>query len=236
METIAVLSLPTFSMVSSIIEGRSPSLVLFTSIGTLAVILLTIAIWEHLRQPFRHRVLEGRELIDKVDQWLGENDYTRGPVDLSAQYGIQYYERGLEISYTGGVKIWIAVEQRRNILVFIIQRSDSAGEMMKLKPEDVEKLKIDLALEVNRVGATYNQTSESPFTIMAMDTLPVDEHLGASQVLEKTLFMQRVDYLINAVYVKYFVGVDRGAFQMPSADGVLTPKPSPESTPGTTST
>ncbi len=207
-----------------------PVYVSLIAFGSLALALWAIGNYERIREPFRRRVPSDHETLKAIDEWLGDNDYARGPVQLPLALGTGYYERALEVSYAGGVKVWIAVEQRRKLLVFLSQRGDPIGEIARMDTQEAAKMKFDLALEVLRIGALH-QTAENPYTLTFGDTLPIDETLTAAKVLEKVIFIQQVDNLVMNLYAKYFIGVGEPG----SDDEALTAAPSSQSPPGTES-
>lgn len=226
-EIIVLVGFTVFNVVLSWIGDFEPVYVSLIGFGSFGIAIWIIANYEQWRAPLRRRLPTSSELMKAVDQWLGENDYTRGPTQLPAPLGTGYYERVLEVSYGGGVKMWIAVEQKRKLLVFLSQRGDPGGEIAKLGQGEAQKLKLDLALEVARIGALY-QAAENPYGITFGDTLSIDESLNAGKVIEKTVFIQRVDNLINNVFFKYFVGVPQ---PISAVGAALNPTPPPESTP-----
>lgn len=229
-EVLAVLALPGFNLASSIIEGRSPSLVVLTTLGTLAIVLAVIAIWEWLSQPRRQRVLVGKELLDTVDVWLRENGYGRAPIVL------ENYDYAL-LASRDGVGVYVAVEESRNTLTFVgIRQQDGSSTLLEaMRQQALVDLKYELPYELLRFGAAYQVSEQPNYAIGYFAYLAVDETLTEGKVLEKVEFIRRADGLVNLLAQRRAVADLFIQASLPGAFGGsgTSQTPPPESDPGT---
>ena len=220
-QVIIGVALIVINIIPNIIAGRSFSFILLTTLGVVLLVMAISAVYEYHRQPYRRRTLQGKELIDAVDTWLREDDYARGPIQLEG------YSHAIEVSGSRlNAKTWIAIEDKMNALLFLSNRTDIADAMSLMPAEQVTKLKVDLSLEIARMGG-YFLSEDNPYTITFFDRLPIDENVNKSKVVDRLWFIQRLDFLVNSVYLRQTLEVN----STPSpAVAESTPTPSPEST------
>lgn len=195
-EIIVLAGTIGYNLYQTIASGRSPAFVFLSTIAAAAIVLFAIASWESIAQRLRRRVLSGKELIDTVDHWLSDNNYTRGPFQWEG------YSYGLQVSRPGGPTVWIGASDRQSVLAFIGQRSDFVDEMgTTMTPADAARIKLDLDLEVARIGALV-ETRQNPYTILYSVSLTIDAELSSAQVLDMVMFIERVDFLVTSLYLK----------------------------------
>lgn len=212
-ELLAILALPPLIGVLAAIADFDAIYVALVVLGTIALVIITVAHYEWWRGKLRRRTPTPREAIRAADGWLGDNGYTRGQVALDG-YTHAIKVTGLTCS------LWIAVPEGKNILQFLTARIDSGDTIGKLPLDEQTKLMADIGAEIVRMGAFY-QSATSPYEVTITYSLPLDEGLSEAKILERTLFIERVDYLVHLLYGKML------------ATSLTAPSAPPQPTPGT---
>lgn len=235
-EIIVLLGLIGLQVGIGIAEDISPSLIVLSTVAVGTMVMLAIANYERWREPLRRRIPSDKELIKAIDGWLGDLNYTRGYVSL------KNFSHTLEVSAprnlqgVQGVRVWIGIEETWSALWFMGYRTDAANQIaISMTPQQAGEVKLDLGLEIARMGAFYGTTSPpNPYSVVFWDTIPIDEHMSAHQVIDRVRFVERIDHLVNSVYLKHSLSIT------PGAPGSIPPfppaapqpmQPSPKTTP-----
>lgn len=189
---VAFLATP---LVVGILSDAEPLLIVLATGGMVTMAIFAVTQYESWRAPLRDKILSGKELIDAVDAWLRENQYTRGPAQLKG------YSHAIQVQGSAA-KVWIAIPEDKNALHFITSRADSANALSTLM-DPAQRLEVTylIALEVARMGAYY-EVADSPYSIASWDVLSVDETVNEAKVLSRVGFIERVDHLIQLVWGK----------------------------------
>lgn len=179
-EVAVVIGLFALNLVLGILGGVKPVFVSLIGIGTLVLLLAAVALYEYIRSPLRRRVPTGKEVIAAVDAWLGNANYRRGRVTYGG------FSDALEIQQQrpNASRLWIGVEPVQNTLWFMCIRTDEVNELLtKMTIPQAVQIKLDLGLEIARMGAFYETQDFPKYTVTFWDTIPIDQHLDASKVL-----------------------------------------------------
>jgi hypothetical protein len=193
-QVILFLLFPISSGVLAGLESVPYWAIVLIVLGTILLGLSSIAVYEHLRRPYRRRILEGKQLIDMIDAWLRDNGYTRGPITLNG------YSHGIS-AQVGGYTVWIAKEDNRNVLAFISGRIEgpvAAPHFDTLDQSGRTNLKYDIAMELARFSVLYSMT-DNPLTVAFWTNLAVDETLSEAKVLDRVNFIQSADLLVQLI-------------------------------------
>ena len=155
-EVLALLALPGLNIATTIMGGLAPYIVVLLALLTLLITLLIIAAWEWIAQPFRHRILTDKALIDTVDAWLRDNGFGRTPFQwLGFSHAI--------VAARNNVNVYIGVGAARNTLTIagVKQESDSDRALLTGTPGLSTRwvdAQFEINLELTRFGVYYETT------------------------------------------------------------------------------
>ena len=189
--------MPTLSGILAALDPVPYWAILLIVLATILIVLAGIAIFEHIRRPYRVQTLEGIDLFNTIDSWLRDNGFTRGPAHWEG------YSQGIAVT-DDLRKVWIAKEDASNKLIFISARIESAADTAVINTIDATKwaeMKYELLIELARFGAFY-EMEEKPFSVVYWTFLAVDSTLNEAAILEKVTFIQRADALVQLVASK----------------------------------
>jgi hypothetical protein len=228
---VSIIAFPVAGVVLAIIGRIQPVYVLLIFIGSLGIVFWAVGNYQRMMEPWRNRVPSDKEAIGAIDRWLLDANYRVAHVQLS-QFS---YSLWVANQRPGAPNIWIGVDPQQNSLSFMSYRDDPANEMgTKMAPGKATEIKLDLGLEVARMGALYEAADLPVYTITFWDMIPIDDHLSAGSVLSRVSFIERIDHLINSVYAKHQLTIGPGGTTPPTfaPPSVSTPSSPPPSSPG----
>ena len=195
MEIGIVLSWPVILAAVTVIGKLEPTLIALTIMGGLTMAMISVATYETWRRPLRRRVPSPKETINAVDLWLRDNGYTRGPASLSGFSDA--------IKATGAAcTVWIAVPEDTKTLQFLTIREDAANTIAGWPLDKQAKLTADIGLEIARMGAFYQSEMKPNYVVTIFDSIPIDEELSEAKILQRVIFIERVDHLVGLLYGK----------------------------------
>lgn len=78
-EIVALLAVPVWNTILALREGRAASVVSLIAVGTLALVLVVVALYEWVRSPYRSKRMTDRQLEDAIVTWIRRAGYGLAP-------------------------------------------------------------------------------------------------------------------------------------------------------------
>ncbi len=198
-EILIALTLPAGGAALALIDDLAPWAVLLTTLGTVVLVLLVVALWEWVRSPYRRRTLSDHELEAALARWLREAGYgLAAATKPSPDYSF------VVVATLADKMIYLWRETGQSTLSIATERSDSDGSARSSLSDQLWfQMLYDIALELGRFGAVVNFSDDPHLKITIQESLTIDADLTEREVIDKVAFVVRADSLGNLIAGKY---------------------------------